>query len=387
MSTLSVYPLRQTGAVLLLGSAALAILGLQPILLGELVTRHAATMEGVGLIAMGEILALGVGVALGDALLPPHRYRAVAVAATLAAALLNAATCRVAGDGPLAAVRALAGLCEGALVWVATTAIVRSGIPDRLTAVFMVTQTFTQASAAALLAALVVPRFGWQGGFLALAGIAAATVLLVPLLPARLPGLAPHAAAAPPRLRGAWAALAVPFCQMAAIGALWAFFEPLGLAAGLAPAAAQSIVSLVLFMQVLGGLAAIALVRRLRPLPTLAAGSAVLAAAAAGFYGLAPGAGPRFTLLAALFGAAWLFLMPFHVARALRADDTGRVATLVPAAQLVGSALGPLLASLTVDGDRVDAVPLVAMGFAVLALGVLPCGRGAPLRAAPGVPR
>ena len=66
----SPYSLRQIGSALLIGSIALLMLGLQPILLGELVDRHIITMEGVGIIAMGEIVTLGLGVALGDALLP-----------------------------------------------------------------------------------------------------------------------------------------------------------------------------------------------------------------------------------------------------------------------------------------------------------------------------
>jgi len=183
--------------------------------------------------------------------------------------------------------------------------------------------------------------------------------------------------------RAAFVALAIPFCQMAAIGALWAFFEPLGLAAGLSADGAHATVSLVLVMQVLGGSAAIVLVRRWRILPTLAAGSVVLAAVAAGNAMLAPGASMRFILLGDVLGATWLFLMPFHVAQAFRTDATGRVATLVPAAQLLGSAIGPLLASFTVKGDRVDAVPLVALGFAALALAAVPCARAAHRHAMP----
>ena len=52
---------------------------------------------------------------------------------------------------------------------------VRSPKPDRLAAIFVVTQTLTQAGVAALLALLVIPDFGWQGGFLTLGAIALVT--------------------------------------------------------------------------------------------------------------------------------------------------------------------------------------------------------------------
>jgi hypothetical protein len=54
---------------LVVGSVALLMLGLRPILLGERVAKEIITLEGVGLVDMGEIIALGLGVVLGDALL------------------------------------------------------------------------------------------------------------------------------------------------------------------------------------------------------------------------------------------------------------------------------------------------------------------------------
>jgi len=59
--------------------------------------------------------------------------------------------------------------------------------------------------------------------------------------------------------------------------------------------------------------------------------------------------------------------MPFHIRLAFRADAAGRVAVLVPAFQLLGSAFGPLVASLIVTGDDARPVPLVCASFAVLA--------------------
>ncbi len=366
---------RHLASALLLGSIALLILGLQPILLGQLVTKHVITMEGVGIVAMGEIVTLGLGVVLGDALLPLPRHRLITVIAALLAAALDAATCLAAGDGQITALRAAAGLAEGVLVWVTTSVIVRSPKPDRLAAVFMVVQTLSQSGMAALLAALVVPRAGWQGGFAVLAAVSLLPCLLANGLPARLAPL--HAESS----RGvAWSVatilpLAIAFLQMAAIGSLWAYLEPLGKAVGFDDQGSEAVISGVLAMQVAGGLVATFAVRRLGARLALTAGSAILATAAFAVSQLPPGSLVVFSMLMAVFGFTWLFVMPFQVGLAFRVDPSGRVAVLVPAMQLLGSAIGPLIASFTVTGDEAGPVPLVSGIFAVLAMFALLAGR------------
>lgn len=355
---------RQISSALLIGSVALLMLGLQPILLGELVTTHAITMEGVGIIAMGEIVTLGLGLALGDALPSLPRYRLITVIAALFAAGLDGATSFASGDSQMIALRAAAGLSEGVLVWVATSVVVRSHKPDRLAAIFMVAQTLAQTGMAALLAAWIVPRAGWQGGFRILGLLTLVSAAFAWYLPSGLKSLTPPAASKLKWSAAAVLPLAVAFLQLSALGALWAYLEPLGLDRGFDAQGVQTVISEVLFMQVVGGTAAIWLIRRLGIAATLIVGGAVLAAIAGRVYFLPAGAHTEFTLLCAAFGFAWLFLMPFHVALAFRADAKGRVAMLVPAAQLLGAAFGPLIASLVVTGDNATPVPIVSVGFA-----------------------
>ncbi|WP_371182850.1 MFS transporter [Xanthomonas sacchari] len=357
-----------------IGAIALLILGVQPIVLGALVEQRLITLPGVGVVAMGEIIALGIGVALGDALLPVSWQRSTAVVAALLAAALNLATVQAQGDAAFVALRAAAGLAEGLLVWVATVSIVRAATPDRVTAVFMVLQALAQIALAAALALWVLPAAGWKGGFVAMA----ATCLLVMPLAAALPAAANQAPAAgvqcattaTARLRWSPATLApllVAFLQMSAIGALWAYLEPLALRAGLDAHAAQLQTSWVLGMQIVGGLAAIYWVRRLSVTATLTLGSLALCLVAAAMYRVPGAPALGFAAVCVAFGFAWMFLMPFHVGLALRADAQGRVAVLVPAAQLIGSACGPLLASLLLHADDPAPVPLVGLGFAFAA--------------------
>ncbi len=370
----AVQATRPLAAALSIGAIALLILGVQPIVLGALVEQRLITLPGVGVVAMGEIIALGIGVALGDALLPVSWQRSTAVVAALLAAALNLATVQAQGDAAFVALRAAAGLAEGLLVWVATVSIVRAATPDRVTAVFMVLQALAQIALAAALALWVLPAAGWKGGFVAMA----ATCLLVMPLAAALPAAANQAPAAgvqcattaTARLRWSPATLApllVAFLQMSAIGALWAYLEPLALRAGLDAHAAQLQTSWVLGMQIVGGLAAIYWVRRLSVTATLTLGSLALCLVAAAMYRVPGAPALGFAAVCVAFGFAWMFLMPFHVGLALRADAQGRVAVLVPAAQLIGSACGPLLASLLLHADDPAPVPLVGLGFAFAA--------------------
>lgn len=364
----SPFSLRQAGAALLIGSVALLVLGVQPILLGELVARHVITMEGVGIVAMGEIITLGLGVVLGELLLPLSRYRQIALLAACATAALDVATSQASGDGQLSALRAAAGLAEGVLVWVTTSVIVRSQRPARLAAIFVIVQTVCQAAMAALLAAAIVPMGGWQGGFMALGLMSVLAGSLSFLLPAPL---APLASASAPKF--AWSvpaalALGAAFMQMAALVALWAYLEPLGLNKGFDGHGVQTIAWAVLFMQVLGGIAALNCVRRLSAFGVLGAGALLTAALVGGLYLLPHGALAGFALICAVFGFVWLFLLPFHVALAFQVDPSGRLASLVPAAQLLGSAFGPLTASFIVVGEDAAPVPLLSAGLAVAAV-------------------
>ena len=358
---------RQVAAALAVGTIGVLMVGIQPILLGELVEAKQVSLEGVGIVAMAEIVTLGLGVVLGDALLPWSRLRLITIIAALLSAGLDLLTLQATGDGAMTAVRAATGLAEGVLIWAATGVVVRTANPPRVAGVFFVAQTLAQAALGALLANAVIPRSGWQGGFVTLG---AATLLACVLAFAQPTRLAPLA---PPTLSGfrwSWATLlplAVVFLQLATLGSFWAYLEPLGKAAGFDARGAQTLIAGVLAMQVVGGSVAAFAVRRLAVVPMLVACSIVLAAVTTTIHQLPGGSTLNFALGCALFGFVWLFMLPFHIGLAFRADASGRLAGLVPAAQLLGSAFGPLTASFIVEGDNAAAVPLLSAGFAMAA--------------------
>ena len=210
------------------------------------------------------------------------------------------------GDGGMAAVRAGAGLAEGVLIWGTTGVIVRTAQPARIGGVFFVLQTIAQALLGLLLANAIIPRWGWPGGFVALGLLALLPCLLAFVQPARLSPLAP------PAVSGfRWSArtlqpLAVVFLQLAALGAFWAYLEPLGQAVGLNAQAAQSLVAAVLVMQVIGGSVAALAVRRLPLVPALVFCSVALAAVTATIHQLPAGGVRTFSIACAVFGFVWL---------------------------------------------------------------------------------
>ena len=370
---------------IVVGSVALLMLGLQPLLLGALLEAGHVTLEGVGLVAMGEIVALGLGVLIGDLALPVRSLRSITVLAALAAAALNLVTMRVAGDLALGLVRAGAGIAEGLMVWSTTAVIVRAAVPERLAGLFFVVQTLAQSVLGLALAHLVIPSHGWPGGFAVLAGLCGAAALLALAVARPLGPLTPTVSQVGigmtwtrPRI----GTLLVVFLQLATLGALWAYAEPLGTRAGFSPLAVQTLIAAGLGMQVVGGSVGTWLVRRLPVRFVLLGCAVVLGLSALGIAQTEQRGTTGFAALCGLFTFTWLFMLPFQMALAFRVDGSGRVASLVPAAQLFGSAFGPLMASLVVTGDEVAPVPFVAAGFAALAILALPSTRAPVLPAA-----
>lgn len=369
------YSALEIGAALALGTVGVLMVGIQPILLGELVDSHVVSLEGVGIVAMAEIIALGLGVVIGDALLPAARLRRIAIIAAVLAAIFDGLTLAATSELQMAVVRAATGVVEGVLVWGATGVIVRTESPARVAGIFFIVQTGAQAALGMLLANLVIPHGGWKAGFATLGLLTLVSCALAYLQPARLPPLATTEVSGFRWSAAAVRTLAVVFLQLATLGAFWAYLEPISKAVGFDAREAQSLISGVLVMQVIGGIVATSAVRRMAGVPTLVASSVGLAAIAITSFLLPSGSTLQFTLACAVLGFIWLFMLPFHVALALHVEPTGRLAGLVPAAQLLGSAFGPLTASFIVEGENATAVPLLSATFAIAALAILLFGR------------
>jgi|SRR5450830_966864 len=362
---------RNIAAALSIGTIAVLMVGLQPILLGELVESHTVTLEGIGIVAMGEIIALGLGVLISEMLLPLRQLKLITIVAAILAMLADLATTFATGDTKVALVRTIAGFAEGILVWGTTSIIVQTENPDRVGGIFFVIQTIAQAGLGALLAIAVIPQSGWQGGFTVLAVLSLFPCAIVFLLPVYLAPLEEKSTSGFTWSVATVLPLIIVFFQLAATGAFWAYAEPLGKNVGFDAQAAQTMLSGVLVMQVIGGLVATFAVRHFNAIPVLVFGTIVLGSSVLMTHGMRIGNTVSFAVACAVFGFSWLLLLPFQIKLAFRADSTGRVATLVPAFQLLGSAFGPMIVSLAIQGDDASAVPLISTSFGAIALVLL----------------
>ena len=245
----------QLALALSVGSVALLMLGLQPLLLGALVDQGRLTVDQLGLAATAELLALGATTGVLAGLLPAVRLRLINGGACLGLAAANIMSMLTSGYGFVAA-RALAGLASGMLVWIAVVMITRAKAPDRLAGIFLTAQTLAQAALAAVLPVTAMLRFGADGGLatlaaLALLGVAASFLLQDQFAP--LPK--PEAAVSGLPWRG-MAGLISVFLYLAGIVGLWVFVERLGARAGASATLAGIAVAAALAAQVTGSSAA-----------------------------------------------------------------------------------------------------------------------------------
>jgi len=365
------FTFSQIAIPLLIAAAGLVILGVQPILLGALVDSQQVTLDQVGLIAMAEIVCIGLGAGLAPALLPLNRFRIVTLFASIVVVGTNIASGQTDGFGDLLAARSMAGLGTGLLVWVATCVIVRFHMPDRLAGIFFTGQTLMQAAVAALFALWIIPAGNWNAGFYALGVVVLLPGLLFAGVPTSMPPLTDEEGSTPPLTIPVLLACGVVVSQMAIVGSLWTFIDPISLAAGIDQRTIQLVISGTLVMQAIGGAVAAGVAPQVNAPAMLFLGGSIQASIAAWFANYLTDSLTIFTGICAVFGFIWMFLMPMHVQLALRVDPSGRLAVFGAGLQLLGSALGPLVASVFVT--QTDAAPAatVAMGFAIASVVVI----------------
>ena len=322
------------------GSVALLMLGLQPLLLGALVAEGRLSLDQLGLSATAELLMLGLTTGVLASLFKPARMRAINVGACVALGLANGLGMVTDGFGFVWS-RALAGIASGFLVWIAVVMITRARAPDRVAGVFLTVQTLAQAGLAAVLPATAIARWGANGGLAVLGAAAllsAAASLRLADRFSELPKVQGSKVGVPlPALAG----LGAVFLYLAGIVGLWVFVERLGASAGASEALTGIAVAAALAAQVSGSSAATFLSAILPSVP-------VLAACAAGNIGVVWLLGEAFGPLpymvgVVVFGFLWLFAMPFQTRLLIELDPTRRAAMSLSAAQLLGSAAGPLV--------------------------------------------
>jgi predicted MFS family arabinose efflux permease len=359
----------ELASALWIGSVGLLILGLQPVLLGALYTEGHVSGDELALVATAEMIAIAVGSAIVAMLLAARNMRWKSAVLLILLALANWWAAYAVSPNSLIAARAVAGLAEGGLVAVATELIARSRRAERIGGYFVTIQTLMQCALALGLALYVIPAAGSAGGFIALALVCLASLVIAWKVPGDYADLPKEENLANVLTLPSMTALLSVFCYFMFFGAVWAFLEPLGAQYGIDGRTVGLIVSASLAVQVLGAMTATMFEARIDYRLAIAAIGAV---ALVSSLVLAGGPGlTTFWAAALVMGFILLFIVPYQIRLAITADETRTAVLLVPAAQLFGLAIGPIAASLLIDGKDFRPVPEFAAASALASVVLL----------------
>lgn len=364
-------PLRLLPAVVAATGIGLAGINVLPLLMGALMDGLGLGEAGAGLLGSLELVALAL-VSLGVAAQADRwSRRRLALLGAATAVLGHVASAFAEGFLPLAAARLVAGAGEGAALGAGNAAAAASPSPDRLFAQVVIV---TGVGGALLLTGMphAIAPWGAAGAF----GVLAAVALLCLPFVAGLPP-APADRRRPPGVAGDRQAALVLVSLLlfaTAEGAVWAFTERIGIAAGLARETVGAALGVTTLLGLLGaGAAAWLGTRGGRTRPIAIGVVGVVAATAV----LAHASGGAMYLGALLcWSAAYFFCMPYLLGTAAALDPGGRVSAAAAGVAPVGLAFGPVVAGLLVArfGHPALAVLAVVAGAAALAL-LLPVTR------------
>jgi len=359
----------QLASALWIGSVGLLILGLQPVLLGALYTEGHVTGDELALVATAEMIAIAIGSGVAAMLLPARNMRWKSAVLLVLLALANFWTAYAGSSNALIGARTLAGLAEGGLVAVATELIARSRRAERIGGYFVTLQTLAQCTLALLLALYAVPAAGSAGGFITLGVVCLLSLVVARTVPDDYADLPKEEHFSSVLTVPAITALLSIFCYFMFFGAVWAFLEPLGAEFGIDGRTVGLMVSASLAAQVVGAMTATVFEARIDYRFAIA-GIGTIAVISSALLASGPGLSVFWAVVLAM-GFILLFIVPYQIRMAITADETRTAVLLVPAAQLLGLAIGPIAASLLIDGENFRPVPEFAAASALASVALL----------------
>lgn len=354
-------------SAIVLGSLALLMVGVMPVLLGALADNGRLSAAGIGQCATLESLTMGLCAGAAGMALKARHLRWIAAAAVLALAAADFASMSASGAGVLV-IRTFAGIPEGILLWITVGMIARTETPERWAGFY-----WTALVLAQLLTALsfvwIIPHLGSEGGF-AMLGLA---TLLGLIAASRTPNfygdlpVSPDESGAPP-IRGWWALLATLF-YTAASGAVLVYLQPLSHEAGLSADVARTSLWVSLAAQVAGGFLATALAGRIHWFTVFCLSTILFVS---GWFALTIHAGAWLFIAAnGWIGLVIVLIGPFLVPMTIEADPSRRTAMQSGATQLLAGALGPLLSSFIVSDQDVSGAIWLGVGLILSGLAMM----------------
>jgi len=353
------------GSSMLIGTASLMILGIQPVLLGALTQEGRISEASLGRLATVEVLALAIGSAIGVRILRQGKIAGKIALGSLLLAAFNGLIYFSHAPFMLFFTRGVAGLLEGFILGAAIVVITHSRSPDRLNGLFLAVQTIPQAALAYALPVSILPRVGADGGFAILAGLAAIAAVASFVLTERHPPRVEEAHSS----KNVWTLpvlgiLLAIVLQNAAIGGAWDYAERIAVQYRIPPNLVGSALSASLLFQVAGAFAVAWFAWRLPFRIVTVLGPLCQAVVIA----LIASAGSSTVYLAATatFGLFWLALSPYQVRLMIDMEPTRQAVLIGTAITLFGLSAGPSLSSFGVSPGDVRGAFWIASGLMLL---------------------
>lgn len=357
----------QTGASIIIGSLAILIFGIQPLLYTAFVGEGLIEPERLGLLSAAEVIAIAAGSGVA---IPALRHVSVSAIAVLAILLVTAANyfqAHYSSADMVFIYRMFAGLGSGFLVGIAGAAIAATKRVGQWAAAFLLIQATTQYFHLQWFA-LFWPTPTSKDLLLSLAVAGAAMLGGLPFLPRRL-GASPAPATGTDKRTGRpdvmgirW--LAVMFLFVGGALTIWAYAGVWLESEQVNAAATAAILSSSLAGQTAGAFAA-CLIPSSKYDRRRLLGTTLLLLLSAGAWLAWPGSG----LAAACFGFFWLSSVPVLSSILSDADPRRTALPFAPAAQLAGIATIPTAAGFLFAARDVELVFLA--GCAAIAASLL----------------
>lgn len=340
-----------------------------PVFVGAIAAHFGWGDREVGWLASADMAGSALASLCTIPIIGRMRWRRAACLAIAVLVLGNVLSLSAMTFAPLLAARALAGFGGGIMLSIAYVGLCRSSAPDRYFGLYVFSQLGLQVLALATFPSLV-SAYGPSGMFLLLAAVAAMLLLVVPLIPARIPDAAASAAAPGTASSKVSAAAIVGIIAQGlyflAPGAAWGYFERIGQGFTLSLPQIGSALSVATFAGIAGALVVVVLGTRASRWLSMVAGTALSVIA---MILLIDGSGfARFLIAGALFNFAWNYTFPYQMGVLALLDRTGAVAILSLIVQLAGLAAGPLMASMLHPEKGYTLILLSCVGCYVVSL-------------------
>lgn len=326
------------------------------------------TVSLAGAMAGLEALFIGIGLVVATVFSRTHRLRSIVVIALTVLMLANFA-CVIRPDvQSLFVLRSITGAMSGVIVWAVTSVLIRTEYPGRITGYFVATYTALQGASVLLLALYLMAIFDWRSGFL-LMGLASVLALV---LASKLPqGLVDLPKTIKAKLKFSFPVMLtclIVVLQLVAFMSIWTFLEPIGELGGESTQTVQVVLSVSLFVQVLGAAAGGYFADKLSSGGVLAVASAFIMLIGFYFLKITPETGHLFLVAGLSFSFVWMLILPFHTQLAIEIDPSGNLALNIPILQILGSVAAPVFGGALALGGDIRDVMLLTLACSIAAL-------------------